>query len=550
MSALREILALFSIELDDSQLKKGDASIGKTIQSLTHLGEAVGAAFAFEKIKEFVLELVDEAVALQRHATALGLSAQELEGWQNVASRSGVSAESLTNAIGRLQRNVGSAADGSKETSAAFAKLGVSLRDSNGHLRSGGDLFEDSALKLGAMENATERNALASKLFGRSFLELIPIFGKSREEIAQLRGEVEEMGAGFDDAFIQQAKEVKGSLARFHLALRGLGIQIVTLLLPAIASTATAFAKIVFQIGKFLKHTEIAKTALVALSLRGFLALSKAMGPLGLALRGTGAGLLQIGKFALRTLLPLLLLEDFLGFLAGKDSLFGRAIDAAFGDGSQDKVRTFIKDVKDQFFAFVKDLISNGWEHFRDKSIAIFDGLLLALQIVWTELKFGFLGVVATVEDAFGGLWNGILDGASDMLRTVADLLTHLPGTGALVEQIGGALDSITGARSGQTNSAETDQEHYKARLRLADLGDSISARLAPARAGEGIASFPPAAGAGGAPVTQQNVVNVTVPPGTPEQTARRVGDAAAAGVSRTTPTLRETAAAMSFAGG
>jgi hypothetical protein len=564
VSALREILAVFGVEFDTKQLDKGGVTIDGMVGKLKGFGQAVAAAFAVGVLKSWVDEVVNEATALDDTSRAIGVNAQELQKWQFAAQLSGVGAELLNSSFVKLAKNAAEAADGGKTQAQAFKKLGVEVKDSSGNIRPLSDLFGDVGAAIGAVENPSEKTKLAMDLLGKSGGKLIPLFAEGRDGMAALRAEVEELGFAFDENFVQIAAEADDNADRFDAALKGLKIRIASEVLPTMSRLAITFAHIIAGIGKLLKNTAFLKAGLISLGAIGLVKLSALIGPLASinTLLRAGAGIL------LKYVLPFLILEDFLVFLQGGDSAIGDVLDKLFGEGAAGKVRKFIGDViesvkqffddlknrpgkivedfklfweliqKDaeelfgpifggilqglvDFWFYVINALTGGWDSFLAATNAAWEAILLALEIVWTELKFGFLAVGATINDAFEGVWNNIIAGAQAALATVRDVISKLPGTSSIVEGLNQAITSVGGA-SAAANLADTiGQQRTDARLAIAQKGDQLGRQAAVATAG----------GVLNAPVT--NTVNVTVPPGTPAQQAKAVAKAAQGGVQK-----------------
>lgn len=564
MSALREILAVFGVEFDTKQLDKGGTTIDGMVGKLKSFGQAVAGAFVVKEIVDFTREVAAEADQLAKTSAALGLNAQSLQEWRHAAGLSGVDAGLLDASFTKLARNASEAANGGKTQAEAFKRLGVEVKDQSGALKPLGRLFEEAGVAVGGIENPTEKAALAMEIFGKSGAKLIPLFAEGKEGMATLRAEVEELGFAFDDAFLDIAQEANDNVDRFNLALKGLKIRLASEVLPIMSSLAISTARIVAAFGKLLKNTEFLKAGLISLGLVGLVKLSALIGPLASinTLLRAGASLL------LKYVIPFLILEDFIVFLQGGDSAIGDVLDKLFGEGAAGKVRKFITDVIDSVKAFFDDLrnrpgkvvedfklfwetlqadaeelfgpifggilqglidfwyyvinaLTGGWDNFLAATNAAWEAILLALEIVWTELKFGFLAVGATINDAFEGVWNNIIAGAQAALATVRDVISKLPGTSSIVEGLNQAITSVGGATAAANLADTIGQQRTDARLAIAQKGDQLGRQAAVATAG----------GVLNAPVN--NTVNVTVPPGTPAQQAKVVAKAAQTGVQK-----------------
>src|SRR5690606_4479271 len=109
----------------------------------------------------------------------------------------------------------------------------------DGTLKSTGQLFDEAAASIAGIDNATERAGIANALFGQSYVKLIPLLNEGGEGLAQLRGEVEELGVAFDEAFLENAQKFNDNFDRMKLGLKGIAIQAIGPLLPRMISFAT-----------------------------------------------------------------------------------------------------------------------------------------------------------------------------------------------------------------------------------------------------------------------------------------------------------------------
>lgn len=70
---------------------------------------------------------------------------------------------------------------GTKTYTELFDRLNVNIHDTNGNLKDQETIFNEVFKALSAMENETERTAIASRLLGRSATELAPAMNGGAE---------------------------------------------------------------------------------------------------------------------------------------------------------------------------------------------------------------------------------------------------------------------------------------------------------------------------------------------------------------------------------
>ena len=118
---LREIIALFGVQVDDKELKAGEASVNKFKDTLTSVAKVAAGAFAFSSIKNLVTEMVGLGAHLDDMSQRYGVGTDALEKWQYAAKMSGVEAESAGSSLGFLQKNLGLAITNGGASAQAFA---------------------------------------------------------------------------------------------------------------------------------------------------------------------------------------------------------------------------------------------------------------------------------------------------------------------------------------------------------------------------------------------------------------------------------------------
>ena len=147
-------------------------------------------------------QLADELLTLEK---TTGLSTDTLQELNYASELLDVSTSTVTGSITKLEKQMGSAANGTQSAIDKFDELGIAFQDSEGNMRDAEDVFWDAIDALGQMDNETERDAAAMELFGKSAKELNPLIEAGSEAFASLADEAHEVGYVMDgetlDAF-------------------------------------------------------------------------------------------------------------------------------------------------------------------------------------------------------------------------------------------------------------------------------------------------------------------------------------------------------------
>lgn len=189
--------------------KAGASSLGSTIKD--NMGAAAiagGAALVAFGVKA-VGAFTDTAKAAIDMGKATGLSTEQASRWIAIGDDMGVSAEALTNGVGKIAKTL---------DSGAWEKYGIATRDASGEARSANDVLLDAFDKLGSVTNETERARIGNELFGKGYANLAPMIGKTRSELEAYLGSVES-GQVITAKEAEKAEKMRLAMDHLHDAL-------------------------------------------------------------------------------------------------------------------------------------------------------------------------------------------------------------------------------------------------------------------------------------------------------------------------------------------
>lgn len=152
-----------SADRTSKNVKAKMKTMGKSMAAVGGSIAAVGAGTLAltQKFADLTNELVDAS-------TKTGIAVETLAGLRLAAEGSGQSFSNLESGLIKFQQSMDQANKGSKNLSSTFKDLGVNVKDSRGELRDADSVFNEVVSSLGEIENATDRNAKAMLLFGRT----------------------------------------------------------------------------------------------------------------------------------------------------------------------------------------------------------------------------------------------------------------------------------------------------------------------------------------------------------------------------------------------
>lgn len=155
-----------------------------------------------ELFKSLTQETIEAAQAAAAYADEIGtLSVQTgvatdtLQALTYAEELMDVSVSTVTSSMARNIRSMNSAKEGTEEYADAYKKLGITVTDvMTGELRDSETVFWEVVDALGKIENATERDAVAMQLFGRSAQQLNTLVDQGSEGFAKFKQEAYDAG--------------------------------------------------------------------------------------------------------------------------------------------------------------------------------------------------------------------------------------------------------------------------------------------------------------------------------------------------------------------
>lgn len=351
---VRELLAVFGLEVDDSGLKKGESGLASFGEKVKKLTEAFAAAFLGKELFEFGEGQAKAMHAVERTATALGISTERVQQLQFAAKSLGEDGEFLTNILGRLQVSTQKVGSGADDTGKAFAALGVHVKDANGHTKAADELLLDVADGISKMTDPAKQAAAATQLFGRSGRELLPFLKEGSAHAKEMFQRYKELGGGYTKEAMEAGKEFEGAQAGLNQTFVATKNTIAAALLPILTKLTAWATKAVKWFNDLTKNSNIFQASLFALGVVGAgvaASLVIAFEPLILVVAGIAAAFAAV----------VLIVDDLMTLFEGGDSEIGDIIDKIFGKGASTATVKALKEI----WHDLKEEIGEAWQNLK-----------------------------------------------------------------------------------------------------------------------------------------------------------------------------------------
>jgi hypothetical protein len=223
-------------------IQKSAASAASSMKTLVaiNVGGILAKAFssAAGAISGFVSNIrtsVDETAKL---AARTGIAVEALQGFQVAAGLSGV--QNLEGAVQRLTISIGEAAQGSKTAQDALARLGLSFEELS--VMAPEDQFRAVSAAISKLPSQAEKAAAAAKLFGRSGVELLPLFASNLEEV---EARAQRLGIILSGEQTGAIEEMNDALSLVYQTFEGIISQVTANLAPIVTAISEEFLSFV-----------------------------------------------------------------------------------------------------------------------------------------------------------------------------------------------------------------------------------------------------------------------------------------------------------------
>ena len=220
--------------------KRAAADLGvlKTIEiSRVFVSAITSAAGSFQSL---VVGSASAVAAVDDLSKRTGVSASALQAYQLAADQSGVGLETFGRGIQKLTVNLGEAQTGNAAAIKSFTDLGLSVAELS--TLSPQVAFEKVAAAIAELPNPAQQAAAAVSLFGKSGIDLVPVFQEGAGFLQQMREEAERLGTVLSQDQVSNLAALDDAISAVSAAFGGLTNRVVAEFAPALTQAANSAA--------------------------------------------------------------------------------------------------------------------------------------------------------------------------------------------------------------------------------------------------------------------------------------------------------------------
>lgn len=215
--------------LFDANARKFEATVAKTLTVASGLGVAAAAGIAL--VTQNAISLADSFDEL---SPRVNVSVEDLSAYAYQAKFAGVSQEELSGALIKFGKVSADAFNGVGKGVDAFDALDISVRNSDGSMKSISQLMQEVAGRFSEFEDGPQKAALAMDLFGKSAgPALMPMLNQGIEGMRKSREEAERFNQIISSESAAAAGQFNDNLDKLRAVASGLGNVLAEKSLPA-----------------------------------------------------------------------------------------------------------------------------------------------------------------------------------------------------------------------------------------------------------------------------------------------------------------------------
>ncbi len=220
------------LKLSEKQLKTATNEVRKFQSQCAEtakkavVGLAAAATTAAVTVYGMAQKTAEAGDRVDKLSQKIGMGRVAFQEWDYIMSQNGGNVESLKMGYKTLASQMEMVTKGNKDSIEYFKKLGVSVKDNTGHLKSQDEVFNDTIRALQNIKNPTEKAIIGQKLLGKSFLEMKPLLNQSAKSIDELRQKAHDYGMIMSDDTVDAAVVFTDSMDTLNRSIQGIGYQI------------------------------------------------------------------------------------------------------------------------------------------------------------------------------------------------------------------------------------------------------------------------------------------------------------------------------------
>lgn len=196
--------------------------LGNGIKTAAKWGAAIGAGAlaAGGAMMGMATKAAATTDRIDKLSQKIGLSRQGFQEWEFILSQSGMDVDKLQTGLKTLNQRMDETMLGTGKGAELFQKLGVSVKDNTGALKTQEQVFEETVQKLQEMPDGAEKARLATELFGKAGQELMPLLNGAAGSVDEMKKKAHELGLVLSDDAIDSGVAFTDTMDQLKRAMQ------------------------------------------------------------------------------------------------------------------------------------------------------------------------------------------------------------------------------------------------------------------------------------------------------------------------------------------
>ncbi len=225
------------IKKASNTIKKFQRQAVESFKKISMAGAAMGAATA-ATVGALAAKTAATGDRIDKMSQKLNLSRKGFQEWEFVISQSGGNIEQLKEGMNTFSTKLKAVNDHNKQAMSTFRKLGVSIKNNNGTVKSQEQLFNETVIALQKMPEGFEKSAIANELLGGAGRELLPLLNSQSASIEELKKKANDLGLVLSDDAVNASVVFTDTMDTLKRSLGAVVSQLGAKLLPVVTDVA------------------------------------------------------------------------------------------------------------------------------------------------------------------------------------------------------------------------------------------------------------------------------------------------------------------------
>lgn len=258
-------LKTFSDQTDSvlQKIEKNTGGLMLKFQKITIV--AHGAIKVIKLVSGAFSSFMQDAQNIDQMSRRLGVARNELEMLKYVAEQSGLSFESVAEAMKNYSNTLGAANLGDEGAKEKLFNVGIDSQVFDG--KDMAEQFDMLADHIAAIEDPTERARVAMELFGESGFQLLPMLEKGSKGLEDLKLEAIKSGSIMGEDTTNNALKLREAVAELQNAVTRLKNNALSLLVPILTKVIGFFEPIINGITAIIRDYPGLCTAILVITM-------------------------------------------------------------------------------------------------------------------------------------------------------------------------------------------------------------------------------------------------------------------------------------------